>query len=886
MPKQLSANLWTASAAEQGLAARLRTQVHLQPTLDGTLNTFRYMYHHLRCGIYCAYRSGRLAAFIPFVKPDYRNTWGDKLRLPSSVPAYYESKAKTLRKRKEDVLLDVSQWWANAAIICNVPGSRLWGDSYLPQLRDLLDTAAAERDMPDCDFFINKRDFPNLRHNAKEPYDFLMDEPGAPLAREHYRYYAPIVSFFTSSTTEFADLPMINTDDWETATGLVYPPTCNDIRSAAKRGTVTVPWEQRIPTLLFRGSSTGAGITPQTNQRLALARLSMEWAQQSRFNERNPVDGVKYLDAGVVKLNFRDRKQAGKPMCHVTAKSAGVRFADKIDQYKQAQYKYIAYVEGHSAAARYASLMAMQVVIFKVASTVPADSMWYFPQLEAWDVSNPSLEQSGDHLAVKADLSNLFELIDWAKRHDAAAKRIADNSVAKWERFCSRDGALDYMQVMARCIALNAKPVHDAQQAALKIEVEAIEQGELAGADGAGAPAWYSRTAQGCSRWGQVGEDWFSPATPYLHMGGSLDARAMPGVLEYATAASTADDFDALYPGLHKPAQGVDISGKSAAPAPAPAPVAPHVPRPKPGARIVKPASTVEARNFAREEQQARKSLIERLRAQRQAQTVLTSGTSDNAPGVAAAYSAEAAAKRAAAAAAASASTHTGSSDLFKSVQQQLGSAVLMAKPAAGQKRRRAEGADATSKSRSKGRPRRKREDDWEDGARPEHAASTDDDTASGDSSDESIAAVDAALAARQRKQKRPTAAASTPAQGYNALAAAAAAAFAEDGGMADEDEDDAMDALLSGIGVSEDVPDMGSDMFMAGFAESLAQGKLPEYKQAPAVQGTRRSARAGAAHARETLANMATRDEDGIDILGLDEAENSDSSYDVFVQD
>ena len=85
----------------------------------------------------------------------------------------------------------------------------------------MLEQLCERRAVSDCEFFINKRDYPHIRVNAAgeitEPYEFLYDREEVPLEREKYSTYAPVGSFFIS--TLFADLPFTCTDDWETATG-------------------------------------------------------------------------------------------------------------------------------------------------------------------------------------------------------------------------------------------------------------------------------------------------------------------------------------------------------------------------------------------------------------------------------------------------------------------------------------------------------------------------------------------------------------------------------------------------------------------------------------------------------------------------------------------
>jgi len=156
------------------------------------------------------------------------------------------------------------------------------------------------------------------------------------------------------------------------------------------------------------------------------------------------VDGVPFLDAGVVKWNVRDRKEQGKPMTFI--KSADFKFGlvPRIPMYEQVKYKYHIYVDGHCAANRYASMMPLGAVILKVASITKADHIWYFPMLIPYDIEagGPS---NADHIPVKADLSDLHTVISWCKTHDDECKKIASNAGEFYEKLVSKEGLLDYL---------------------------------------------------------------------------------------------------------------------------------------------------------------------------------------------------------------------------------------------------------------------------------------------------------------------------------------------------------------------------------------------------------------------------------------------------------
>ena len=289
------------------IISRLNLPIHSRMNKYSSINTLKYLFFHMRCGIYVMIRSNSVAIFCPFVNKDYRNNWidvdpeGMGLKLESAdgtIGSYYAEKEN--HYRRENVLPDISQWWANGNIICNEhekeqgegdpgvitnpgsgdimknsnPTSQYWGDQFLLQLKDMLAETCRCRQVPDCEFFINKRDYPQLKvhegaassssssscsnkvkmeaagdgydvlamskgHPAQssglqpnapvEPYGFIFDrddtvpEQDLPLSRFCYASYAPILSFYTSR--RFADIPMPPSEDWESACGEIFPPS-------------------------------------------------------------------------------------------------------------------------------------------------------------------------------------------------------------------------------------------------------------------------------------------------------------------------------------------------------------------------------------------------------------------------------------------------------------------------------------------------------------------------------------------------------------------------------------------------------------------------------------------------------------------------------------
>lgn len=232
-------------AVHDYLMSRLDLAVHRRITETSTENTLRYLFYHMRCGIFVKIMNNEVVVYCPFVNKDYKNNWGKSTlkfaaTAPSpgsesellSMPHYYD--AKKAKGVNDNYLPDVSQWWANGNILCNQhidhhaaderKISQWWGDRFLLQIKDMIAETCSMRTVPDCEFFVNKRDYPQLKFHclppgtdsmdveasgdeqpsevagvAAEPYGFIFDrddrDPSQDivLSRHHYASYAPIL---------------------------------------------------------------------------------------------------------------------------------------------------------------------------------------------------------------------------------------------------------------------------------------------------------------------------------------------------------------------------------------------------------------------------------------------------------------------------------------------------------------------------------------------------------------------------------------------------------------------------------------------------------------------------------------------------------------------
>jgi hypothetical protein len=151
--------------------------------IESTMNTLKYIIDNTRSGIFVMIRNGKVQIFSQFVNKDFNNKWSNNLYFDSSdgsIETYYREKQSYYRK--ENIIRDTKTWWCNAGIIDNEystfnrTGNQFISDSYLLELRDMFDTLCKERKISDCEFFINKRDYPQLKKSLSEPYGFMFDK--------------------------------------------------------------------------------------------------------------------------------------------------------------------------------------------------------------------------------------------------------------------------------------------------------------------------------------------------------------------------------------------------------------------------------------------------------------------------------------------------------------------------------------------------------------------------------------------------------------------------------------------------------------------------------------------------------------------------------------
>lgn len=391
-------------------------------------NTFNYIFHKMKKGIFVRILDNKLITFLPFSKNAFVNEWSKNLSKDGRVTKDMMNLLGDISGRSgyrfnpKSVNGNIDGWYANNCLVrFEYPLNE--GDSGACQVHDMLVELCKNRQVPDIEFFVNRRDFPILTKNHTEAYTSIWGEDH-PRVSYDFDKYSPILSNVTSG--KFADVPAPTWDDWARVNPDKYfPKACKDYKL-----TNDVPWNKKSPVAVFRGGSTGCGVTKDDNSRIKLAWMN-------RNQKLSEVDGkeLPYIDAGIVKWNLRSRVKNGKLVTISKKLTDEIGTVSFLTPNEQAKFKYVIHVDGHVAAFRLSMELMSGAVILKVAGNW---DMWYTDKLEPFV----------HYVPVKGDLSDLYEKIDWCRSHDKECQTIVENAKTFSETYLSKDGILDYYQTV------------------------------------------------------------------------------------------------------------------------------------------------------------------------------------------------------------------------------------------------------------------------------------------------------------------------------------------------------------------------------------------------------------------------------------------------------
>lgn len=390
------------------------------------INTFKYIFEKFKKGIFIKIVNNELKVFLPFSNVNFVNEWSSKIKIDPKYCDIYKffSKISNLDGytfNKNNVNNFINTWYSNNSLIrYEYPINE--GDTNVSCIKNMLEELCKNRSIPDIELFINRRDFPLITRNSYEPYYNIWDSKEKPLISHNYDKYIPILSM--SNSESFADILIPSYDDWirvQNKNNIWFSRASQDYKYI-----FNTKWEHKFETAVFRGSSTGSGVTIETNQRLKVSYLSY-------ITEKDEND-IYYLDAGITKWNVRPKKIFKHDYLEfLDPTTLPFKLVNKLSPLEQSKYKYIIHIDGHVSAYRLSYELSMNSVILIVKSEW---KLWYS------DLLKPYIH----YIPIKEDLSDLIDIIKWCRKNDEKCKEIANNALKFYEKYLKKDGIFDYLQ--------------------------------------------------------------------------------------------------------------------------------------------------------------------------------------------------------------------------------------------------------------------------------------------------------------------------------------------------------------------------------------------------------------------------------------------------------
>lgn len=396
-------------------------------------NTYMYISEKFKKGLFMKTRKNSLDVFLPFSKVNFTNEWFGHIHIDTKKYASIQDLMRFVASQEDKPFVesrvhkDIKSWYGNNGLVrLEFPISE--GDSGCNMLKDMFESLAKERDIPDVSFFVNKRDFPLLTKNGTEAYTSFFGTH-VNLVSHQYTKFTPILGMTTSDV--YADIPIPTWEDW---CRVSY---WHDKRMFAKEFHTyptpeefeSISWEEKRPTAVFRGTSTGLGTKLHNNPRLFFSAESAKGKMDS--------DNIPFLDVGITRWNLRPRKH---PNCRyldtIRLKEMPFDLVEPLTPLEQARFKYILHLPGHSCAYR----LSLELFSGSVVLLYPCEyKLWFSGWLVPWKHYVP-IDPKNPH--------DVYEKIKWCKKNDGKCKKIAREAKYFAKKYLCREFLLDYLQAV------------------------------------------------------------------------------------------------------------------------------------------------------------------------------------------------------------------------------------------------------------------------------------------------------------------------------------------------------------------------------------------------------------------------------------------------------
>ncbi len=399
-PKPFGKNQNTNQEIKSVIEEKVSKEYKKGMTVDDLKSTLKLLFDVYREVLYFRIRQGGIEFAYHIYNKDFENQWHKYIQFPQNMN--YES---FMKKRNQNLHpwrgeLTKPDLWTGIDCVVSLEN---WRDSgnpteYVKEIYELVSETVKlyKGKVPDCDLLVNRKDLQVL-HQDPTRYAYTHLFPANIKIPNPPKKYWFVLS--QSTTDHNKDIPIPNADDWRIASKPVMKPL-NIVRKEK---------------IIFRGGSTGCGLTEMNNPRLRLSEISdqMKDPEHCDIGLHQLVNKVKVND---FTFGFIDVKR------YQHLKKGFIKPEDQLEALYQLN------IEGNSAAYRYGSLFNRQSIVIQAESDY---QVWFEPFLKGDEhilLQKEVFMKEGDDLATSK-----MKFEEWMK--SLFAKNQKEKMIKKGSEF-------------------------------------------------------------------------------------------------------------------------------------------------------------------------------------------------------------------------------------------------------------------------------------------------------------------------------------------------------------------------------------------------------------------------------------------------------------------
>lgn len=339
-PKPFSKNQNTNQEMKSVIEEKVKKEYEKGMTLDDLRSTLRLLFDVYREVLYFRIRQGGIEFAYHIYNKDFENRWHKYIQFPKNTN--YES---FMKKRNQNLHpwrgeLTKPDLWTGIDCVVSLEN---WRDSgnpteYVKEIYELVSETVKlyKGKVPDCDLLVNRKDLQVL-HQDPTRYAYTHLFPANVKIPNPPKKYWFVLS--QSTTDHNKDIPIPNADDWRIASKPILKPLN----------------QMRKEKIIFRGGSTGCGLTEMNNPRLRLSEIShqLQDPEHCDIGLHQLVNKVKVNDFTFGFIDVKRYQHLKKGF---------------ITPEAQLEALYQLNIEGNSAAYRYGSLFNRQSIVIQAES--------------------------------------------------------------------------------------------------------------------------------------------------------------------------------------------------------------------------------------------------------------------------------------------------------------------------------------------------------------------------------------------------------------------------------------------------------------------------------------------------------------------------------------